>query len=266
MPRPHLPWGPEATAPSAAPRTPSYPSPHCCRSSFSRPSPLSPPASLPLSTSPVLRRPASSPTPSPWCARAWGPARTMPQPLDPIDLIRLALDERIYVKMRGERELRGRLHVRHLAAAALFNPLPPPPSHPLARHPLVASAVGWFRGVCVLVAFFLCFCLRRAPAWRPPVRVGHRVRRPPTPHQCVGWLVRGCVAACGCAPVTTFEPLHACDYGARGAWFGLATFLTRRLPFYAPRPVIWLWMASFGCVSSPVFFCSAFAASPGLPP
>ncbi|GAB0495534.1 hypothetical protein MMPV_006836 [Pyropia vietnamensis] len=34
----------------------------------------------------------------------------MPQPLDPIDLIRLALDERIYVKMRGERELRGRLH------------------------------------------------------------------------------------------------------------------------------------------------------------
>ena len=31
---------------------------------------------------------------------------------EPLDLIRLSLDERIYVKMRNERELRGRLHVR----------------------------------------------------------------------------------------------------------------------------------------------------------
>lgn len=30
----------------------------------------------------------------------------------PLDLIRLSLDERIRVKMRGDRELRGRLHVR----------------------------------------------------------------------------------------------------------------------------------------------------------
>ncbi|PNW71631.1 hypothetical protein CHLRE_16g662300v5 [Chlamydomonas reinhardtii] len=29
---------------------------------------------------------------------------------EPLDLIRLSLDERIYVKLRGERELRGRLH------------------------------------------------------------------------------------------------------------------------------------------------------------
>lgn len=28
----------------------------------------------------------------------------------PLDLIRLSLDERIYVKCRGDRELRGRLH------------------------------------------------------------------------------------------------------------------------------------------------------------
>lgn len=32
---------------------------------------------------------------------------------EPLDLIRLSLDERIYVKMRNERELRGRLHVSH---------------------------------------------------------------------------------------------------------------------------------------------------------
>ena len=30
---------------------------------------------------------------------------------EPLDLIRLFLDERIYVKMRNERELRGRFHV-----------------------------------------------------------------------------------------------------------------------------------------------------------
>ncbi|GAB5036723.1 u6 snrna-associated sm-like protein lsm3 [Nannochloropsis oceanica] len=35
---------------------------------------------------------------------------------EPLDLIRLSLDERVYVKCRGERELRGKLHAfdRHL--------------------------------------------------------------------------------------------------------------------------------------------------------
>jgi len=36
---------------------------------------------------------------------------------EPLDLIRLSLDEKVYVKMRNERELRGRLHV------SWFNPL-----------------------------------------------------------------------------------------------------------------------------------------------
>lgn len=30
---------------------------------------------------------------------------------EPLDLIKLSLDERIYVKLRGDRELRGVLHV-----------------------------------------------------------------------------------------------------------------------------------------------------------
>ena len=30
---------------------------------------------------------------------------------EPLDLIRLSLDEKVYVKMRNDRELRGRLHV-----------------------------------------------------------------------------------------------------------------------------------------------------------
>mmetsp|Transcript_14241 Transcript_14241/g.25184 ORF Transcript_14241/g.25184 Transcript_14241/m.25184 type:complete len:97 (+) Transcript_14241:205-495(+) len=29
---------------------------------------------------------------------------------EPLDLIRLSLDERVYVKLRGDRELRGKLH------------------------------------------------------------------------------------------------------------------------------------------------------------
>ncbi|GAX79115.1 hypothetical protein CEUSTIGMA_g6555.t1 [Chlamydomonas eustigma] len=29
---------------------------------------------------------------------------------EPLDLVRLSLDERVYVKMRGDREIRGRLH------------------------------------------------------------------------------------------------------------------------------------------------------------
>lgn len=31
---------------------------------------------------------------------------------EPLDLIRLSLDEKVYVKLKGDRELRGKLHVR----------------------------------------------------------------------------------------------------------------------------------------------------------
>jgi hypothetical protein len=51
---------------------------------------------------------------------------------EPLDLLRLSLDERIYVKMRGDRELRGKLHVpplpepvsSHLHGSALERPQP----------------------------------------------------------------------------------------------------------------------------------------------
>ena len=33
----------------------------------------------------------------------------------PLDLIRLSIDQRVYVKLKGERELRGKLYVRHLS-------------------------------------------------------------------------------------------------------------------------------------------------------
>lgn len=37
---------------------------------------------------------------------------------EPLDLIRLSIDERVYVKCRGDRELRGKLHVRIMAHGA----------------------------------------------------------------------------------------------------------------------------------------------------
>lgn len=42
-------------------------------------------------------------------------AQTVEQPLD---LVRLSLDETIRVKMRGDRELRGKLHVRYSSHAS----------------------------------------------------------------------------------------------------------------------------------------------------
>lgn len=41
---------------------------------------------------------------------------------EPLDLIRLSLDERIYVKMRGDREIRGKLHAfdQHLNMVGCF--------------------------------------------------------------------------------------------------------------------------------------------------
>ena len=77
----------------------------------------------------------------------------------PLDLIRLSLDERIYVKLRGERELRGKLHVRvrlpcgSLAAPALLLLLlprccscrrPPP-----ARSPADATLPNRGRAPCM---------------------------------------------------------------------------------------------------------------------
>ena len=49
---------------------------------------------------------------------------------EPLDLLRLSLDERIYVKMRGDRELRGKLHVPPLPEH-----VPPHFSRSVAEHP-----------------------------------------------------------------------------------------------------------------------------------
>lgn len=36
---------------------------------------------------------------------------------EPLDLIRLSIDERVYIKCRGNRELRGKLHVSFVWAS-----------------------------------------------------------------------------------------------------------------------------------------------------
>lgn len=40
---------------------------------------------------------------------------------EPLDLVRLSLDERIYVKMRNDREIRGRLHVSSVTNNLIHN-------------------------------------------------------------------------------------------------------------------------------------------------
>ena len=44
---------------------------------------------------------------------------------EPFDLIRLSLSERVFVKLRGDRELTGVLHVRSLDAISIFAQLNP---------------------------------------------------------------------------------------------------------------------------------------------
>ena len=38
---------------------------------------------------------------------------------EPLDLIRLSIDDRVYIKCRGDRELRGKLHVSGGVAAVV---------------------------------------------------------------------------------------------------------------------------------------------------
>jgi len=45
---------------------------------------------------------------------------------EPLDLVRLSLNEVVFVKLRGDRELQGRLHVRILPAMHIVIPLEDP--------------------------------------------------------------------------------------------------------------------------------------------
>jgi hypothetical protein len=48
---------------------------------------------------------------------------------EPLDLVRLLLDEVVCVKLRGDRELKGRLHVSRQPSPTFSrrHPIPPPP-------------------------------------------------------------------------------------------------------------------------------------------
>jgi hypothetical protein len=67
---------------------------------------------------------------------------------EPLDLIKLSLDERIYVKCRGERELRGRLHVSRAAVCCAHNKQPS------------AGCSTWCRVACVGGCCRLLQCIR----------------------------------------------------------------------------------------------------------
>lgn len=50
---------------------------------------------------------------------------TAPAVQEPLDLVRLSLDEIVFVKLRGDRELKGRLHVSYvmLCLANVLSPV-----------------------------------------------------------------------------------------------------------------------------------------------
>ena len=39
---------------------------------------------------------------------------------EPLDLVRLSLDEIVFVRLRGDRELKGRLHVRGISSLGVY--------------------------------------------------------------------------------------------------------------------------------------------------
>lgn len=43
---------------------------------------------------------------------------------EPLDLVRLSLDEIVFVKLRGDRELKGRLHVSPDSTRRALKPMP----------------------------------------------------------------------------------------------------------------------------------------------
>jgi hypothetical protein len=49
---------------------------------------------------------------------------------EPLDLIRLSIDERVYIKCRGERELRGKLHVSQKRSPCCRRCMCVPSPHP----------------------------------------------------------------------------------------------------------------------------------------
>ena len=59
---------------------------------------------------------------------------------EPLDLVRLSLSEIVFVKLRGDRELQGRLHVRFLLAC--------PPSHNTLKACRLEGGGGVWKGRC----------------------------------------------------------------------------------------------------------------------
>ena len=63
--------------------------------------------------------------PQPSTSQMADPSETDPSSVaEPLDLVRLSLDEIVFVKLRGDRELKGRLHVRSM--------------HPLCPNPQIS--------------------------------------------------------------------------------------------------------------------------------
>lgn len=68
---------------------------------------------------------------------------------EPLDLVRLSLDEQVFVKLRGDRELRGRLHVSpSIPKLALLHSSTAPPRLSIYCATLLSCRVRCFGILC----------------------------------------------------------------------------------------------------------------------
>ena len=125
----------------------------------------------------------AAPPPSP---AAMAAAATEVSVKEPLDLVRLSLDEKVYVKCRGDRELRGTLHVRargrrpgrahaRAAVAVQCSALTRARAPPCARPPcLIFLDASWCRRTISTSTWCWVTWRRRSPPsrWTP-----RRVRR-----------------------------------------------------------------------------------------
>ena len=107
---------------------------------------------------------------------------------EPLDLIRLSLDEKVYVKLKGERELRGKLHVRRVGRPEGLQGLPDHAAAARRRRRCVPPAGPSSAGASARPVASLLVLLHSTAAWDVQALQLLAASRPPAgahkPHRC----------------------------------------------------------------------------------
>lgn len=95
---------------------------------------------------------------------------------EPLDLVRLSLDEIVFVKLRGDRELKGRLHVSSQQNSN--------------ERSLLTSFSGCFR-LTIVTATWYSAMWRRQSTWLRRTRMKKRLSRCVSPYDSCFWFTKG---------------------------------------------------------------------------